>query len=199
VKIAGMIFAAGESTRMGRDKALLDFQGSTFLNRLIALFLPRVDPLVVVLGHHAASIRKTISADPSHPARVQVVINEQYKQGMLSSFQAGIRALPTEVSAALFTLVDHPAVRASTLDQLLETFERRQPLLVIPRHQEQRGHPVVAARVILEEILALPAGSSPKNVIRAHRAETSFVDIDDPGVVTDVDSPGEYEELQGSL
>ena len=194
-----MIFAAGESTRMGRDKALLDFQGSTFLNRLITLFLPRVDPLVVVLGHHAAAIRETIGANPSHPAQLQVVINEHYKQGMLSSFQAGIRALPPDVSAALFTLVDQPAVRESTLDQLLATFEREQPLLVIPRYEGRRGHPVVAARSILNEILALPADSSPKNVIRAHREETVFVDVDDAGVVTDVDLPREYEELQGSL
>jgi molybdenum cofactor cytidylyltransferase len=196
VKIAGMIFAAGESTRMGRDKALLDFQGSTFLNRLISLLLPRVDPLIVVLGYHAEPIRKTISADPS---QVQVVINEQYKQGMLSSFQAGIRALPADALAALFTLVDHPAVRASTLDGLIERFEREQPLLVIPRHQEQRGHPVVASRAILDEVLALPPGASAKNVIRAHRPKTVFVDVDDPGVVTDVDSPAAYEELQRSL
>ena len=198
MKIAGLIFAAGESARMGRDKALLDFQGSTFLNRLVALFLPRVDPLVVVLGHHAASIRETISADPSHPAPLQIVINEHYQQGMLSSFQAGIRALPAETSATLFTLVDHPAVRASTLDQLLETLARKQPLLVIPRYQGQRGHPVAAARSILDEILALSGDSSPKNVIRAHRAETVFVDVDDPGVVTDVDLPEEYQALRAS-
>jgi molybdenum cofactor cytidylyltransferase len=198
VKIAGMIFAAGESTRMGRDKALLDFQGSTFLNRLITLFLPRVDPLIVVLGHHATPVRETISANPSHPAALQVVINEHYKQGMLSSFQAGIRALPPDVSAALFTLVDHPAVRESTLDQLLAAFEREQPLLVIPRYEGQRGHPVVAERTILNEILSLPADASPKNVIRAHRAETVFVDVDDRGVVTDVDLPEEYDELRAS-
>ncbi len=195
MNIAGLIFAAGESTRMGRDKALLDFHGSTFLNRLIDLFLPRVSPLAVVLGHHAAAIRGTISAGP---LQVQVVVNEQYKQGMLSSFQAGIRALPPAVSTAMFTLVDHPAVRESTLDQLIETFEREQPLLVIPRYQGQRGHPVVAARSILDQILALPADSSAKNVIRAHRAETIFVDVSDPGVVTDVDSPLEYQELRAS-
>lgn len=193
-----MIFAAGESARMGRDKALLDFHGSTFLNHLIDLFLPRVSPVVVVLGHHAAAIRGSIDGEPSHAGPLQVVVNEGYKQGMLSSFQAGIRVLPPETPGALFTLVDHPAVCASTLDQLLETFEREQPLLVIPRHQGQRGHPVVASRVILDEILALPVESSPKNVIRAHRAGTVFVDVDDPGVVTDIDLPSEYKDLRAS-
>jgi CTP:molybdopterin cytidylyltransferase MocA len=142
--------------------------------------------------------RPVAASIPSHPAALQVVINEHYKQGMLSSFQAGIRALPPDVSAALFTLVDHPAVRESTLDQLLAAFEREQPLLVIPRYEGQRGHPVVAERTILNEILSLPADASPKNVIRAHRAETVFVDVDDRGVVTDVDLPEEYDELRAS-
>jgi molybdenum cofactor cytidylyltransferase len=194
-----MILAAGESSRMGRDKALLDYRGSTFLNHLISLFLPRLSPVVVVLGHNAPAIRAAIAAEPAaESADLRVVVNDRYKLGMLSSLQAGIRALPPGAPGALFTLVDHPAVQESTLDQLVEAFARGGAPLVIPRYQAKRGHPVAASRAILEEILALPAETSAKDVIHAHRSETRFLDVDDPGVVTDVDSPPEYEDLKAS-
>ena len=89
---------------MGRDKALLEFRRTTFLGRIITLLSPRVEPLVIVLGHHADAIRQVIPSGP------RVVVNTNYKAGMLTSLQAGIRALPREAEAALFTLVDHPAV-----------------------------------------------------------------------------------------
>jgi molybdenum cofactor cytidylyltransferase len=194
-----MILAAGESSRMGRDKALLDYRGSTFLNHLIALFLARLSPVVVVLGHNAPAIRAAIAAGPpAESADLSIVINDRYKLGMLSSLQAGIRALPPGAPGALFTLVDHPAVQGSTLDQLIEAFAGGGAPLVIPRYQGKRGHPVAASRAILEEILALLPETSPKDVIHAHRPETRFLDVDDPGVITDVDSPPEYEDLQAS-
>jgi molybdenum cofactor cytidylyltransferase len=184
---------------MGRDKALLDYRGSTFLNHLISLFLSRLSPVVVVLGHNAPAIRAAIAAGPAtEPADLRVVINDRYKLGMLSSLQAGIRALPPGAPGALFTLVDHPAVQGPTLDQLVEEFARGDAPVVIPRYQAKRGHPVAASRAILEEILALPAEASAKDVIHAHRPETRFLDVDDPGVITDVDSPPDYEDLQAS-
>jgi len=194
-----MILAAGESSRMGRDKALLDYRGSTFLNHLISLFLPRLSAVVVVLGHNAPAIRAAIAADPAaESADLRVVINDRYRLGMLSSLQAGIRALPPGAPGALFTLVDHPAVQESTLDRLIESFARGGAPLVIPRYQAKRGHPVAASRAILEEILALPAEASAKDVIHTHHPEARFLDVDDPGVITDVDSPPEYHDLKAS-
>ena len=150
MKLGGLILAAGQSSRMGRDKALLEYHGSTFLNHLISLFSPRVDPLIVVLGHHADAIRPTIQQRPT----VKVVINQDYKKGMLTSLQAGIRTLPSDVGAAMFTLVDHPAVEESTVDRLIEQLQAGRQALVIPCYRRQRGHPVIAAHPILEEIPA---------------------------------------------
>jgi molybdenum cofactor cytidylyltransferase len=195
VKPAGLIFAAGESRRMGRDKALLDYRGSTFLNHLISLFAPRAEPVIVVLGHNAETIRQTIA---SGNAPVRIVLNPGYARGMLSSFQAGIRALPPEAAAALFTLVDHPAVEPATLDALLAAYASSGLPLAIPRCGDRRGHPVIAARPILEEMLALPDDASPKQVIHAHRSETFFLDVADPGVLRDIDRPEEYEEWRKS-
>ena len=192
-KPAGIILAAGESSRMGRDKALLPFRGATFLNHLISVLLPRVQPLIVVLGHHAETIRDSMAAGP------QVAVNPDYKLGMLSSLQAGIRALPPEAEAALFTLVDHPAVHESTVDQLLEAFRTSAKPLVIPCYGERRGHPVIASCAVLDEMLDLTPDASPKDVIRAHRAETHLVDVDDPGILRDIDLPSDYEKLNDLL
>jgi CTP:molybdopterin cytidylyltransferase MocA len=191
VKPAGIILAAGLSSRMGRDKATLAYRGSTFLNHLIGLLAARVAPLVVVLGHNAESIQATIRPD----SLVTVAVNPNFEQGMLSSLQAGIRALPTGTEAALFTLVDLPAVAATTVDLLLQAFHAGNRLLTIPRCAGRRGHPVIARREILGEIAALPAAGSPKTVIRAHRPETAFVDVDDEGIFRDADAPEEYEML----
>ncbi|MBI3667221.1 MAG: nucleotidyltransferase family protein [Acidobacteria bacterium] len=188
---AGIILAAGESSRMGRDKALLDYGGATFLEHLIRLFLPRVSPVVVVLGHHAAEIRGALAPRPG----LQVVINKGYQAGQLSSLQTGIRALPAASPAALVTLVDHQSVAAATIDAMLDRFRSAAPALVIPRCQGRRGHPVLFSRRLLDEILALPPSASAKQVVHAHQQDTSYLDVNDPGVWRDIDSPADYKTL----
>jgi molybdenum cofactor cytidylyltransferase len=191
VKPAGIILAAGESSRMGRDKALLRYGDSTFLNHLVSLFLPRVEPLIVVLGHHADEIAACLP-----PAQgVNVVVNRDYKRGMLTSLQAGLRSVPATAPAVMFTLVDHPAVSEATVDGLIEQFFRGGQALAIPRFGERRGHPVLLTRRVAEEILALAPDSSAKDVIRGYRGETLFVDAGDPGVLQDIDLPADYENL----
>lgn len=193
MKPAGIILAAGESSRMGRDKALLPYQGATFLNHLIALFLPRAEPLIVVLGHHALEISATLPSS----AGLQIVVNENYRRGMLTSLQAGLRAAP-QAPAILFTLVDHPAVSPETIDQLIEQFLRHNPAVAIPRYNNRRGHPVLLSRAVAKEILALPVESSAKEVIRSHASETHFVDVNDEGILRDIDLPADYDELQSN-
>ena len=189
-KPAGIILSAGESRRMGRDKALLEYRRTTFLGRIIAVLEPRVEPLVVVLGHHAEAIRQAVPSGP------RVVVNANYQAGMLTSLQTGIRELPPDTEAALFTLVDHPAVAEETVELLIGEWAKAKPLIAIPRHGGRRGHPVIVKRQVLDEILALGPESSAKDVIRSHRDRTLFVDVDDPGVLYDIDLPEQYERLR---
>ena len=176
---------------MGSDKALLAYRGSTFLQHLLDLFLPQVSPVIVVLGHNADKIRATIPPSPG----VQIVINSNYRAGQLSSLQTGIRALPWESAAALVTLVDHPAVAGSTIAALVGRFESSPAPLVLPRYDGRRGHPVILSRALLDEILALPASASAKDVVHAHQHHAAYVDVDDLGVIRDVDTPADYEDL----
>ncbi len=192
MKPAGIILAAGESSRMGKDKALLPYAGTTFIERLMDLFVPRVAPLIVVLGYNAGRILVGLRERPD----VQVVINDKYRDGHLSSLQAGIMALPPDAVSALVTLVDHPAVTEATLDVILT---HAPAPLVIPRYDGRRGHPVLLSRKLLDAIAALPPEASAKQVIHAHLAEAVQLDVDDPGVLRDIDTPADYEKLSSRL
>jgi len=119
--IAGLILAAGESSRMGRDKALLTYHGRTFLETIVVtLRNAGVERIAVVLGHHAEEIRKATKLEG-----VEVVINPEYRRGQTSSLQAGLRALDSpDLEAVILHLVDHPAVSAATIQELVHSFRR---------------------------------------------------------------------------
>lgn len=183
---------------MGQDKALLTYRNSTFLNHILEVFVERLDPVIVVLGHNEKRIRASIRTDlvsGVNSKKVKVIVNPHYSDGMLSSLQVGIAALPSRVDAVMFTLVDHPDVQKTTLDKLLTNYRKTGTQLVIPRNGGRHGHPVVATRSILHEIEKLPVTASPKDVMHRNRHNTLFLDVDDAGVLRDIDTPEEYEKL----
>jgi molybdenum cofactor cytidylyltransferase len=185
---AGVILAAGESSRMGFPKALLRYRGESFLDTLAGLFAARCSPVIVVVGAHAARIR----AAAARP--VQFVLNPDYTRGMTSSLQCGLRAVPPEAEGVLFTLVDHPAVAPDTLDALLAA---PSPLLRVPRYQGKRGHPIWFSRALIPEFLAIAEPRAAREVVHAHAAQTSFLDLPDPGIVADIDDAEAYRRLTG--
>jgi molybdenum cofactor cytidylyltransferase len=198
--IASVILAAGASSRMGTPKALLDYRGETFLDRLIRVLGAVTDPVIAVLGYHAAQIRDRVRG----PA--QFVINPQPERGQLSSLQTGLAALPDHAQGFAFIPMDCPAVREETVVHLARNFLTRRPetLLVIPRckddrGEDHRGHPVFAARAIAEEILALPSDAQARDVIHGHVPQTQYVDVEDRGILTDIDDPAAYRHLLESL
>jgi len=181
--IPAIILAAGESRRMGAPKALLPFRGETFLDGLIAKLSRHCDPVVVVLGHRAEEIRAAAKRN------ARFVINQHYAQGMLNSLQCGLRDLS---SAALFTLVDHPNASDATIAAVLNASEAP---VVIPRYRGKKGHPVRLSRAVIDELLALSPAAKPTDVLYRHIDATHFLDLDDPGIVDDIDDPRAYSEL----
>lgn len=193
--IAGLILAAGESSRMGRDKALLTYRGRTFLDNIIKTLRDAgVAHIAVVLGHHAEEIRTATNLEG-----VEVVFNSDYRRGQTSSLQAGLRALERpEPDAIVLCLVDHPAVSPTSVQKLLESFGQSHAPVVIPTHQGQRGHPVVIGRALFEELLSLGPEAGANTIIRSHRDATQFVEVDDSGILLDVDAPETYQRLAGT-
>ena len=172
---AGVVLAAGASTRMGTPKAMLPFRGGTFLSHLCERLAVHCDPLVVVTGAHADRILC--------PPGARAVVNENWERGQLSSLQCALRAVPAGVSGVLFTLVDHPDPAEETLAKLVQS----QATVAVPVHDGRKGHPVWFQAALIPELLALPAGASAKDVFRAHAALTEYIVVSDPGIVDDVD------------
>ena len=196
--LAGVILAAGESRRMGRPKALLAAPGceprENFLDRMIGLLAAHSDPVIVVLGARADAIRE----GSARASQATFVVNERYREGQLSSLQCGLRAVPEEATGVIFTPVDFPRILAGTVAGVVATFLRGGgSSLVIPRFQGRRGHPVCAARRFITEFLALPVEAQAREIVHRHAGEACYVDVDDPGILRDVDDPEAYRSLGG--
>jgi molybdenum cofactor cytidylyltransferase len=184
--IAGLILAAGESSRMGQDKALLTYGGRTFLEIIVAtLHEAGMERVVVVLGHHAEQIQGAVTLEGA-----EIVINRDYARGQTSSLQAGLRAL--ERAAVVLCLVDHPLVSADTVRRLIASFRQSGAPVVIPTFRNQRGHPVVISRALFEELLRLSPDEGANTVIRKYRNATTLVEVGDEGILIDVDNPDAY-------
>ncbi|MCX6624365.1 MAG: nucleotidyltransferase family protein [Acidobacteria bacterium] len=186
MKIAGLILAAGASRRMGRPKALLEYRGETFLDRLIGLLGAHCDEVVVVLGYHAAPIRSGIRRS----SEARFVDNPDPARGQLSSLQTGLASV--DVDALVFTPLDYPAVSGETVGRIAAAL-RAGAQLVAPEFRGRHGHPVGISRLLAEEILALPENSQAREAIHRHRA--TYLDVADAGILMDVDDPAAYGRL----
>jgi len=193
VNLAALILAAGASSRMGSPKALLRLGGETFAERLVRVFKEAgCSTVILVLGHEADEIRAALPPVEG----VTVAVNPDYGRGQLSSLQSGLAALPGNLDGFLFTPVDHPAVRPSTVARIVERFEFHSgEMLVIPRMDGRGGHPVCCPIKLVPEFVELAAGGKASDVVRRHCDSTAFVDVEDPGIHMDVDDPEGYRRI----
>ena len=174
---------------MGSPKALLEFAGEAFLDRLIGLFARHCSPVIAVLGAQRDEIRAALS----RKEEALIVENPDFRLGQTSSMQCGLRALPPDADGVLFTLADHPAVRPQTIAALLASGPPAP--LRIPRHLGRRGHPIFFSRALAAEFLALPVSVPAREVVTRHAAEIAYLDVDDPGILADIDDPEAYRRL----
>jgi len=146
-------------------------------------------PVIVVLGAGAEDVRARVA----RPATFAV--NPHWRLGQTTSMQCGLRAVPPDAEGVLFTLVDHPAVSPATIHALLAG---NRPLVRVPRFGNRRGHPIWFSRELIPEFLALPETGAARDVVRSHAAETEFLDLDDPGILADIDDAEAYRRLTGA-
>jgi molybdenum cofactor cytidylyltransferase len=183
--IGGILLAAGESRRMGFPKPLLEIDAETFLAHAVRAMLAVVEPLVVVLGAHAERIRPAVPRD----ARIAIVENPDFARGQLSSLKIGLRATAPQCVAAMVHLADHPTVAAATFRTVAEEYARSRAKIIIARYAGRRGHPVLFDRGIFPELQGAPEEQGARFVVNADPARVTYVDVDDPGVTLDLDTP----------
>lgn len=188
-RLSAILLAAGASTRMGRPKALLEYGGETFLDRQIALYSSIGARVICVLGHDA----ERLAAGLRRADEAVLVLNPAPEAGQFSSLQCGLRVLCADTEAFFFTPADSPGVRPETLKALLDGFDPQAADCVQPEHGGRHGHPVLAAARMAAEFLALPRERSAREVIRLSRRR--FIDVADPFVLLDVDTPEAYQNL----
>ncbi|HYE25756.1 MAG TPA: nucleotidyltransferase family protein [Clostridia bacterium] len=193
----GLILAAGASSRMGSDKALLpwppgDPQG-TFLGGAIASLQAATDMVIVVAGVNAAALRPTVFARAAF-----LVENPQPERGQFSSLRAGLRSvLDYGRDAAIVTLVDRPPVQAATVAALRAAFVEsdRDVWAVVPSCAGTHGHPIVIGREMIEALLRAPEQSTAREVLHQHATRVRYVDVDDSNVASNVNTPDDYARL----
>lgn len=190
--IAGVVPAAGSSTRMGAVKALFDAgQGRTFLER-VAGTLARggCAPVLVVMRESdgpEASLARRMGA--------RVVVNPDPGEGPITSIRCALRALPREVVGILVLPVDHPLVKPATVEELLARFEAEPSLAHVPTYGGRRGHPVIVPQARFSELIDGALAEGLRTVLRRDPSLVREVPIDDPGVLTDIDTPEAYRRL----
>lgn len=198
--IAGIILAAGFSSRMGQPKALLRLgeSGPTFVCRLVcSLRQARLDPVIVVAGVDAGLIRAALQ--DVEPA-VTVAVNDDPARGQLSSLIVGLDACDrTEIDAALIVPVDQPLISPATVTSLVDQYRRTGAAIVRPVHGARHGHPVIFDRRLFKELRRANPAEGARSVVRIHAADVADVPIEDEGAFADIDTREDYERLIGPL
>jgi molybdenum cofactor cytidylyltransferase len=187
--ITAIILAAGESKRMGQPKMLLPWGDGTVLTRVISIFHNSgLEDILVVTGGAKEAVEDLVSK-----LNVRIVHNRNFASGeMLSSIQCGLRALTRQTQGALIGLGDQPQVRDGSVRKVCEGFEETKSSIVVPSYQVRRGHPWLVARPLWEELLRMESPQSPRDFLNAHREEIRYVNVDDPNILTDLDTPQDY-------
>jgi molybdenum cofactor cytidylyltransferase len=211
-----IILAAGESRRMGRPKQLLPFGDKTMLDCVIEAFRsPRVDEIRVVLGYKADEVAAKIGsgvmsvsrrrAEPARPTNdrvgrggptaphIKIVRNDRYQQGMFTSIQAGLRALPKKTRLILIAVGDQPRLKRETVELLIDKFETERHKILIPSYNGRQGHPPVLRAKYAKEILAMDESMTLKHFYAAHADDITRLVVEDEGSLVDIDDRETYE------
>jgi len=206
--ICGVILAAGSSTRLGRDKALLPWppvaEGTpavnTFLGATVDLLQAYTDLVIVVAGRNEAAVGPMAYAHGAF-----VVVNRQPERGQFSSLQVGVQeVLNRGRDAALIALMDHPPVLPSTVEMLRDAFLNSGPEVwaVVPevRRGEDllHGHPILVGREMIEAFLRAPADATGREVEHRYRQHIQYVPVEDARIAANIDTPEDYQRLLGS-
>lgn len=193
-KIAAVILAAGGSTRFGSPKQLAQWRGKTFLAHVVDTALASsVAGVWVVLGASASACQRELAARP-----VEIVLNPAWAQGQSTSLKAGLAALPSDISAALFPLVDQPLVKVTTLTALMERYQHTHAPLVWPEYEGQRGNPVLFDRSLFPEMAQVTGDTGARPILKRHHTHAERVAVPDAGVLKDFDHPADLTTLSDS-
>jgi molybdenum cofactor cytidylyltransferase len=188
--ISGILLAAGDSKRMGEPKALLQYDGITFIDSILNKFFEiGCEPIISILGASAELI-----CERTRVHKFQCFRNPNPEEGQLSSLQIAIAHLPEESEGFIMALVDHPMVKMDTYQKLFEMAKANSNNIIIPEFYGKKGHPVYFGRPFFDSILHLPLTDGARVVIHENPADVMYLKVDDEGILKDIDTPDDYRD-----
>ncbi len=189
--IWAVVLAAGESRRMGTQKLLLPYGGTTVVEAVVRAALDsEADRAIVVLGADREKVRRALDSYP-----LTFAVNRGYRRGMLSSVQAAFRALPAEAEAAVVMLGDQPAVASRTVDELVRAYREGGRGIYLPVYGGRHGHPILVDAGYRTGILGLDPAVGLRQLLQIHREDVVAVKVSESAAPEDMDSPEDYEKL----
>ena len=191
IKIHGILLAAGLSTRMGEPKQLLPFGDSSIIETMIDNMLgSKLDEVIVVIGHELEKVHEKIRHKP-----IKVVFNPNYQEGMLTSAQCGVQALPDCADAFALMLVDQPFITSDLINCVVEDYKESDKGIALPSYNYRRGHPAIFNRRYDSDILSLDAESGGiRSLFKKNADDIQYVIVDTNRVLKDIDYRKDYEE-----
>jgi molybdenum cofactor cytidylyltransferase len=193
--VAGMVLAAGRSTRMGEANKLLQIvRGKPLLRHAVeAQLASSASPVIVVTGHQHEAVAQVLAG-----LDVQLVHNPDFASGLAGSVKAGLAALPKAVSGVVVSLGDMPNVTGGVIDRLAQVFaESAEALAVVPTLLGQRGNPVLLSRALFAEVAKLEGDQGARRLLDAAGDALVEVPLEDPAIALDVDTPEALAALRG--
>jgi CTP:molybdopterin cytidylyltransferase MocA/xanthine/CO dehydrogenase XdhC/CoxF family maturation factor len=184
-RIAGIVLAAGTSSRMGRNKLIETVHGKALVRHAAdAALASRLDPVLVVTGHEAAKIGAALNGAPA-----TLVHNSDYRQGLSTSLRSGIAAVPESCDGAMVLLGDMPGISPALIDKLIAAFDPAagRAICVATAHGH-RGHPVLWSRAFFKEIAALSGDKGARELLEAHAGQSTEIEAGDDAPLTDIDT-----------
>jgi len=194
--IAGIVLAAGRSSRLGRPKQLLPVHGESLIRHTLRRVLASsLDQVILVIGHEADEVRDTVADLP-----VKCVLNPDAAGGQSTSVRAGLAAVTQEVACAVFILGDQPGVDPKVIDMLIDAWRKSRSAVVAPRYEDRIGNPVLFDRRVFPELALLDGDTGARPVVRAYQnsGELHLVPVNG-AAPPDVDTDADYAALIAAL
>jgi len=187
--VAGIILAAGASTRLGQPKQLLPWRGQPVIRHVAQTALSAgLDPVVVVTGALGEPIRQALAG-----LAIQVVHNPAWAEGQSTSVRCGLQALPDAAGAVVILLADQPQVPVTLVGKLVEIYRSQPVEIVAPQVQDRRANPVLFDRSVFADLLALQGDTGGRAVFSRHAV--TWLPWLDESLLLDIDTWEDYQRL----